>query len=507
MQSGRNPGLYDTTGAPLAVPGAGDIGVPTVFSGAVKDVRNDSALFREDQRQVITNFDNLVLDAGKEFVVLDIAEAGELHSVVIVSDNPYMQAYLQIDDFRNQEPYGVCAAELLYNGGVTTLSQKRFTAVDGQSPTVGYGLVFEPQEPVKYTERLRIVVRNTLKANQNIYGKDLNFRNSASLPTPAVPAHMAGSSFEQGSLASLSLNQLAQAMTTPIGSPAYYSGQTYNHGAISGQILSGMQLGTDHPYVGLAGKPIFNSDPSSEYIPKEVVGSSTRDAPYRLKLRDAAERFPGTLNSYSSMIVDILPQIGEGGTLDGTSAITDASFNTNMGFGIMTDGTRIGFDITHDDFPVDKRMFYRVGGEVAMLGVCTAISATIQNETDTGTHGELLPSNGSTVIGHSNTDKPTTNATKDSAGAITGTFNHTYADKSGSHYYAPEFHLKIEPGLAGKTSDFTAEVDSSATLTNGFTATTEYARWGTLTSAADTNPQILVKKIDVRRRKVYSKEG
>ena len=30
---------------------------------------------------------------------------------------------------------------------------------------------------------------------------------------------------------------------------------------------------------------------------------------------------------------------------------------------------------------------------------------------------------------------------------------------------------------------------------------------GIVTSAADDNPQILVKKIDVRRRKVYSKEG
>ena len=39
------------------------------------------------------------------------------------------------------------------------------------------------------------------------------------------------------------------------------------------------------------------------------------------------------------------------------------------------------------------------------------------------------------------------------------------------------------------------------------TTTSEFARWGLVTSQADTNPQILVKKVDVRRRKVYSKEG
>ena len=172
------------------------------------------------------------------------------------------------------------------------MSQRRFRAVDGQSPTVGYAQWFEPQNPIQYTDRIRIILYNNIPSNTNVYGKDLGFRNSATLPTPATPAHMAGSTFEQSSLASVSLGEIGQAMTTPVGSPAYFSGKVYNEAAINGQILSGMTLGTDHPYVGLAGRPEFKSDPSCKGIPKEKVGTSQRNASYRLKVRDEAERFP-----------------------------------------------------------------------------------------------------------------------------------------------------------------------------------------------------------------------
>ena len=182
-------GNFTTDGLPIAVPGTGTLGIPTVFSGAVREQRSKDALFRPDERLIVTEFNNLTIDTGKNFEVIDISEAGELHSIVIVSDNPYLQVFLQIDDFRNAEPHGLTVAELLFNGDVTQTSQRRFKAVDGQSPTVGYAMVFEPQQPVQYTDRLRIIVYNNIPANPNVYGKDLGFRNSATLPTPAAPAH------------------------------------------------------------------------------------------------------------------------------------------------------------------------------------------------------------------------------------------------------------------------------------------------------------------------------
>ena len=450
----------------------------TVVAAQVKDNYSSSSLERPDERMVVTSLNNIVIDSGADHVVLDEYEAGELQSISIVSDNPYLQAFLQIDNYRNGEPNGECAAEILYNSGVIGTSERRFQAVDGQSPTVGYGLVLEPRTPIQYTNRLRLVLYNNVKSTDSMYGFDLGYRSSATLPTPAVPAHTAGSTYEQTSLASVSLNEMAQAMTTPVGSPPYFSGQVYNNASINGQILSGMRLGTDHPYVGIAGKPVFVSDNSSNYIPKEKVGSSNRNAPYRLRVRDAAERFPGTTALPSTSTLGIIPQIGESGVLDG-AALT-APFG---GFGLTYSGTTGSFDSTHAEYPVGKRLFYRLGGKVAMLGEVTAVSATHSNETS----NELIPTGGSSILG-----------------LTTGT---TLSFASGSNYEAPEFHLKTKPGLSGVSTDFTTEVLSGASVANGLTATSEYARWGLVTSQADTNPHVLVKNIEVRRRKVFSRDG
>jgi len=493
MQSNRQSGDYTADGSPIAVPGTGTLGIPTIFSGSVKEKRSKGALFRPDERMVITEFNNLTIDTGTNFQVIDMAEAGELHSIVVVADNPYLQVFLQIDDFRNAEPNGLTVAELLYNGDVTQTSQRRFKAIDGQSPTVGYGLVFEPQQPVQYTNRLRIILYNNIPKNNKVYGKDLGFRNSATLPTPAAPAHMAGATFEQSSLASVALSEMSQAMATPVGSPAYFSGKVYNTAALNGQILSGMKLGTDHPYVGIAGKPSFKSDPSCMTIPKEKVGAETRNAPYRLKIRDSAERFPGTQGAYSSMNIDIACQVGQDGILNGSNGATgasgpkldDASYASSLGFGLTFAGSTVTFDTASANYPVGKRLYYRVGGQVAMLGVCTAVSATFDNETT----NEVIGVGGSSVIG---------NTTQTSG----------LTAKVVQDFKAPSFHLKIEPGLAGNGSNFTTEVPSSnVSLTSGLTNTSEYARWGIVTSQADTNPQVFVKKIDVRRRKLYSMEG
>ena len=119
-----------------------------------------------------------------------------------------------------------------------------------------------------------------------------------------------------------------------------------------------------------------------------------------------------------------------------------------------------------------------------MVGVCTAVSLIYSGS------NQLISSDAGTIAPLPNVTTVT------SLGA-----------KSGNDFKAPTYHLKIEPGLAGNASDFATEQVEGATAVAGMTATTEFARWGLVTSQADDNPQIFVKKVDVRRRKVYSKEG
>ena len=111
MQSNRDSGNFTPDGFPYRCARCGSLGVPTVFAGTARDMRSPDSLFRVDERLIITEFNNLVIDSGRNFDVLDIAEAGELQSIVIVSDNPYLQVFVQIDDFRNAEPNGMTVAD------------------------------------------------------------------------------------------------------------------------------------------------------------------------------------------------------------------------------------------------------------------------------------------------------------------------------------------------------------------------------------------------------------
>ena len=273
MQSNRDSGNFTPDGFPIAVPGSGSLGVPTVFAGTARDSRTSESMFRPDERQIVTEFNNLVIDSEPTSKCLTLPKRVNCKVLSSSPTTRICKCSFRLTTSRNAEPNGMTVAELLYNGNLTQLSQRRFRAVDGQSPTVGYAMVFEPQNPVQYTERIRIILYNNIPRNTSVYGKDLTFRNSATLPTPAVPAHMAGATFEQSSLASVSLSELAQAMTTPVGSPAYYSGKVVQRGSNQRADSVRMVLGSDHPYVGIAGNlfslqtlPVRSPEGSNRYF-------------------------------------------------------------------------------------------------------------------------------------------------------------------------------------------------------------------------------------------------
>lgn len=267
---------------------------------------------RRDERFILTEQKNIELDSQESYVVLDSMEAGSLSSIKITLDNPYAQVLLQIDEYRNKDPDGQCAAEIIYNGNSDN-TNRNFKVLDGQGSSKGYTLEYKPDQPEEYNKRIRIIIKNSIKASNTIYGKGLNYTSAGSLPTPAVPSHMAGGTFSHPAFEALSLSQIARAMTKPVGVGGYSSSNVYNESAIMNDSI---ELGSDHPYEGLAGKPTFVRDKTCTAIFECVrVLADNAFAPslgqslanYRLRVIDEPEMFPGTTSNPSQMVVEIGP--------------------------------------------------------------------------------------------------------------------------------------------------------------------------------------------------------
>jgi hypothetical protein len=360
---------------------------------------------RTDERFVSTRQENLVLDSSAEYIVLDEMESGELQSVRIVVDNPYVQVLLQLDDYRNKDPDGESAAEIIYNGNSDT-ANRGFKVLDGQGSGKGYVMEYRPDVPESYKGRIRLVIRNQIKPNDSVYGMDLSYTSRGSLANPAVPAHMAGGTFSHPALRSAKLDQISQVMTKPVGVEGYSSNQVFNEAII----YSDNPVGSDHPYQGMAGKPFFLRDDSSIFVSEgarttasgthDVIAADGNAMRYGLKVIDEPEYFPGTSSIPSTMKIRIAPLYAL--THDGA-----AFYNENDGFAMVPWHTISTVDratlmskgpfndtwpgtSTYTAFPggtaldgtalpaaesmIGKRFFFRRGGTVYFPGVIKSIT-------------------------------------------------------------------------------------------------------------------------------------
>jgi len=380
---------------------------------------------RADPRFVSTRQDNLTIDSGAEYIVLDEMEQGELQSVRIVVDNPYVQVLLQLDDYRNKDPDGESAAEIIYNGNADT-ANRGFKITDGQGSGKGYVMEYRPENPESYDNRIRLIIRNQIKRNSAVYGMDLSYTSAGSLANPAVPAHMAGGIFSHPALRSADLTQIAQAMTKPVGVEGYSSNQVYNEATL----FSDQPLGSDHPYQGIAGKPSFTVDVSADFVgegartePSGVLDGMASDGNamrYGLKVIDEPEFFPGTTTSPSKMKIRIAPlwsltsaaagfyEENDGfavvpwyniSTVSRTTLMSKGPFNdtwpgtstyTPFPGGTALDGTTLPAASTI----IGQRFFFRRGGNVYFPGVIKSITkrpadftATLSNNYWDNTNG------------------------------------------------------------------------------------------------------------------------
>jgi hypothetical protein len=192
------------------------------------------------------------LGRDQQIEVLNLIEAGEIVSIELVTDNPYIALYIEMDDFKYKTPNGMTAAELLLRGR-DEYAERHFY-VEGPRPDGMYVVKFHPRTDYKYHDRLKILVRNDITRPTKFRGREFSYFSRASLPTP-VKMGFNGGSILRVPNASAILNRDSTDILTPmiakgVGVEEIRSAVVNDQFRIAPLTLAG----AEHPFVGHAGK-------------------------------------------------------------------------------------------------------------------------------------------------------------------------------------------------------------------------------------------------------------
>lgn len=378
---------------------------PFVFLGNVpNDTQKTSTKVRKDERVVTIRQSNVLLTSignGSILNVVDKRGKGQLMSIKVVTDNPYIQVLLEIDDWRNEVE---TPAGLLYGG--TARQNYGLYAVEGGDPAKGYTVMYAPMRPESFDKKLRIVLRNRLPKTR-IYGNNTSFKSSIGT-IPINNGFSGGHSFSAPLLAGASLTDLTNAMAQP------HFGDFYNAPVFNSAILGDTSLtpGIDHPFVGQAGKPTLTED-------SQAVTGGTAAADNTIFFSEPTGTFPNT-----------------------TQVIYVANLKDNSSATALSTGVSVG-----------DRLFIRDGGTLHFPGEVTAV------------------------------------------GAFAGDLNAVTTEFTNINNVAHRA-ITVAPGLQVAPTSVQAGLSGGAT-----------ANFGTISTAADTDPKILIKAIEVKYRLEVSYDG
>ena len=143
----------------------------------------------------------VLLARDQQLEVLNLLEAGEIVSIELVTDNPYISLYVEMDDYKYKTPNGMTAAELLLRGR-DEYSERHFY-VEDRRPDGMYVIKFHPRTDYKYTDRLKILVRNDITKPTNFRGLQYDYNSRASVPAPLTIGFNGGSSARVPGLSSM----------------------------------------------------------------------------------------------------------------------------------------------------------------------------------------------------------------------------------------------------------------------------------------------------------------
>ena len=226
--------------------------------------------YREDNRLINIRRSNQVSSAinGNNVITLvDQKVKGVVRSIKVVTDNPYIEMILEIDDYRVD---GIYAAELMYNGDTLKSDYEVYSSPDG-NPGIGYTLNYTPMYGETFEKRFRVTLRNRIPPH-SILGLTKSYVPGNGLPIPENLGFNGGSFWSSGAqpkIANLNLElgifqddsgialpnfeDEAAAFAASTTSPMYEA--TWPNPAVRND--PGARRGIHHPYVGIAGKPTF----------------------------------------------------------------------------------------------------------------------------------------------------------------------------------------------------------------------------------------------------------
>ena len=192
------------------------------------------------------------LARDQQIEVLNLIEAGEIVSIELVTDNPYIALYVEMDDFKYKTPNGMTAAELLLRGR-DEYAERHFY-VEGPRPDGMYVVKFHPRTDYKYTDRLKVVVRNDITKPAEFRGAIYKYASRGSLPTPTNIGFNGGAVVNVAGNAAIKRPDkefvLGQAIARGIGIEVTESEIRNDQFRIAPLELAGAM----HPFVGNAGK-------------------------------------------------------------------------------------------------------------------------------------------------------------------------------------------------------------------------------------------------------------
>ena len=204
----------------------------------------------------------LRLKAGEQLDVLNVIEGGELVSIEIVTDNPYLATFLELDDYRNKEPVGITAAELLMRGR-DEYSEREFY-VEDRRPDGMYVIKYHPRRPDIYNDRIKVQLRNEIRKSNQVFGQIENhtYRSRGGLPSPQNLGFLGGSFVKDPLIATreaMESTNIEDIIAKPVNSEPY-NVNIPNNAATTDALLD---LGAAHPFVGEAGKVKLTQAPAA----------------------------------------------------------------------------------------------------------------------------------------------------------------------------------------------------------------------------------------------------